>query len=992
MPVSERQKQDKTHLDLYREIRGMLPEVNASQLDVSTKETQRKSVATTSVTDTKVSQDVRLLGAILGKIIAEHEGDSFYRFIETLRQTAKATRHHSGEVGFQAMHQVIEAFFSNCVDETQPASIQQLEKAASAFRLFLMLSTLVEGYHVSYGENKPAPLSDTIGQLIAEGNTTTDILNTLTEFQIRLVATAHPTQIIRQTILEHQKNIFESLHELYASSHCPVQQHKALNSLFENIELLWTTQFSRWQKPKVNDEINQVLRYFKETHATVIPEIYGNIQAALETYGNATEAQLEKLPPILTLGNWVGGDMDGNPFVIPEVFHEALGKHYEAIMSFYQQQVHQLAHALTMSQQQVAAGSDLLASIETDFDDAKNSGVDVLRFRYFEDREPYRLKLLLIRERLKNTYLVNQNRLQGVQLNAAFVYSSPKSFQTDLQCVIDSLTAQGYTRSAHQQLKKLYRLVNVFGFHFASLDLREDTQNINRTAEALWPGLCTMGKEKKNKQKCEPTIEEITEELLTLKTLNSEQLLGISECITEDTDRFVVNRLLGMLDAARQARHHMGEKVCHHFILSMTTSLKDVLNALLVLKQQGLFWCDLSEKFHAYMDIVPLFETIQDLERAPEVMQAMFENKAYQTQLAARQNYQLVMLGYSDSNKDGGYLSCNWKIYKTQRLLLALAKKYNIKLRFFHGRGGSLGRGGVSSHRAVQALPYESAKLGQDLTEQGEVLSKYYSIQPIAKVHLENWLTSFLDKIHSDRIPVQNEWIDTMEILSESAFKKYRALVVENPDFITYFDTVTPREIEWVKIGSRPAKRREMKSISDLRAIPWVFRWYQSRQILPGWYGVGSALEAFINSKPDNLNALRKIYTEWPFLESLLENCEISLEQTDLSIAGYYCKILGENQPTFQAIFEDIQTEYKKTIAMLETVTQTTLLNRPEDRLIKQSIALKEPYLDPLNYIQVLLIKAVREFGDTPSEKLTQYQNAIIASIEGIATGLGATG
>ena len=968
----------KSHEALYREIRASLPQVT---LNAALPNIKSKSIFSNS----QLTQDVRLIGAILGKLIAEHEGETFYCFIETLRQTAKIARHELGEVGFQAMHTVMETFFADNPSQQYTSDIPQLEKAASAFRLFLMLTALVEGYHIAYGESQPTTLADTIGDLIVNGHTGSNILQALGEFQIRLVSTAHPTQIIRQTILEHQKNIFDALHQLHQSKDCPVKQHAAMNRLFENIELLWTTQFSRWQKPRVNDEVNQVLRYFKNTHSTVIPAVYANLQAILETYGNSSDINEEDIPPVLTLGNWVGGDMDGNPYVTPDVFQEALGKHYEAVMSFYQQQIHELAHALTMSQGQVEASADILASIETDFEDAKQSKVDVVRFRYFENREPYRLKLLLIRERLKNTYVTNQNRLQGIKQSATFVYHTPQSFQADLQCVIDSLTQQGYTRSTHQQIKKLHRLVNVFGFHLASLDLREDTQSINKTAEALWPGLC-------NGEAFKPTIEQLTDELLTLKTLNGEQLSGISECLSDDSDRFIVNRLLGMLDIARQARQHMGEKVCHNFILSMTTSLKDVLNALLVLKQQGLFWCDLNNKYHAYMDIVPLFETIDDLERAPEVMEAMFQNKAYQTQLMARNNYQLVMLGYSDSNKDGGYLSCNWKIYKTQRLLLALAKKYNIKLRFFHGRGGSLGRGGVSSHRAVQALPYESAQYGQDLTEQGEVLSKYYTIQPIAKVHMENWISSFLNKIYSGRINVLPEWIETMETLSESAFKKYRSLVAENPHFIPYFDTVTPREIEWVKIGSRPAKRREMKSVADLRAIPWVFRWYQSRQILPGWYGVGTALESFINSSPDNLKKLQTTYKQWPFLESLLENCEISLEQTDLSIAHYYCELLGDSQPEFQNIFNDITTEYKKTIAMLEAITQTTLLNRPEDNHVKQSIALKETYLDPLNYIQVHLIKAVRSLSYAPTETMTQYQNAIIASIEGVATGLGATG
>jgi len=451
-------------------------------------------------------------------------------------------------------------------------------------------------------------------------------------------------------------------------------------------------------------------------------------------------------------------------------------------------------------------------------------------------------------------------------------------------------------------------------------------------------------------------------------------------------EAFYKLRLLEMLAVTKLAQKGIDARVTENLIITMTHSVEDVLNALVILKVTGLT---------EYMNLVPLLETLEDLERGPALMQALFSHPAYKAQLALRGNNQLVMLGYSDSNKDAGYVSCNWAIVKAQQALLDVAKAAGVTLRFFHGRGGNLGRGGVSSRRAVQGLPLGSARLGQDLTEQGEVLSRYYVEPGMAKAHLNHWLTAFVEKIVLPESAVNPFWVLCMQQLSDVANVTYRGLTQQQEDFLTYFDQVTPKEIELMKLGSRPSKRREAKAIQDLRAIPWVFRWYQSRHLLPGWFGLGSALKVIVEQEAsEGLSTLQAMARDWPFFTSLIENSELSVEQTDLSIAYYYCQQLGGDDARFSAIFEQIKAEFELTKTMLALVLQRPLLTSTHDEVLKVMVDLKEPFLDPLNYIQVLLIKRYRQLQlGSDARNLTQaYHEAITASIEGIAAGLGTTG
>lgn len=972
----------KSHKALYQAIRKNLPEVQRIE--------SPKALSDLPPHAEKLSHDVRLLGALLGQIICEHEGPEFYCFIETLRQSAKASRYQAGQFGHHEIDQLIQGQLSGFSE--QKARVDFLQKAASAFRLFLILANTIEGYHQVLNSQQNNLLIQAIEQFKAQDIPLSKIEETLKRLKIRLVSTAHPTQILRQTLLAHQVQLFSALNYLHQSAHNAVQQQQAVSALAEIIEVLWATHFGRWQTPKVEDEIKQVLGFIKRTHSTVLPNLYQELTDTIKTiYGQPVDLNHN----FLTLGNWVGSDMDGNPNVTPKVFAHTLSKHYEAILNLYKTLFYDLSIQLSFSEEDVPASTELSLSIEQDIEELQEAGLPLDTLQYFIGREPYRLKLRLMQLRLEQTFLANQYRLQGLSPEKTFIYVTIQAVLIDLNKICDSLKENNYFRTVQEKLSKLRRTLQIFGFYFASLDLREDTEYINATAELLFSTVASSASFDE---------EALTAAILTPRTLHPSQINSIKPLINEHEHGFYINRLLGVLETAGLAKNHMGEGACHNLILTMTRSTQDILSALYVLKVQGLFWQTpltpqkTSIDHQSRMDLVPLFETAQALEDAAGIMESLFQNPAYQAQLKARNNKQLVMLGYSDSNKDAGYLSCNWLIYKAQCQLLQVAQKYQIELRFFHGRGGNLGRGGVSSHRAVQTLPMASAELGQDLTEQGEVLSRYYSVPDIAKVHLSQWLSAFL--IKNTQAPTQDtpQWIETIESIAQQAFEKYQDLL-KHPEFLNYFDTVTPKEVELVKLGSRPSKRREAKSVKDLRAIPWVFRWYQSRQILPGWYGLGSALAFGFQHHGDE--TMKALYRDWPLFKTLVQNSELSLEQTDLSIARYYCQTLGEDKPELLEVFNLIQAEYDLTLEMMFKLTEKQLLSDDDELIQKAFFDLKEPYLDPLNYIQVQLIADYRALlakqttgNESGSEQQTleAYHQAIIASIEGIAAGLGTTG
>jgi phosphoenolpyruvate carboxylase len=1003
MPISmEHPEHVLSQKELYRAIRRRLPSLDGAAEPDTVEPLPHgltRSGETAAISSAKASNaltdDVRLVGALLGLIIHEHEGADFYRFIERLRQAAKDAREQSGQIGVEKIHRVIQSELTGH-DETAQRNL--LHRAVAAFRLFLLLAGIAEEYHQSEkfsGAQSPdrQGLSEAVQAARTHGYSPEAFETLIGKLSARLVITAHPTKILRQTILHHQKDIFYLLQAMHSPTLTPFQQQDLLEQLGEKIEVLWATQFSRWTKPEPQEEVSRVLSYLTRTLYATVPQVHRKLEQALRYYYDESVELPEH--PLMSIGSWVGGDMDGNPYVTPEVFSDALSRQARAILALYADDMRETQDKMSQALHRVGITDALRESILHDLDEMRQAKEDTRNYADLLEREPYRLKMTLMAQKLEQTLKRNVLFTSEPKASVPFIYSSAKQLLAELDLLCDSLARKGYKRSVHVRLDRLRRTVRIFGFHFASIDLREETGHINLAAKALMEasGVPLSG----------DLMRDLTDEILSRKVLDTRHWEESAANLpySEQEQQFT-RRMLGMLAVADKAHQFIGPDACRYLVLTMTSTPEDSLSALLLLKTQGLFYPVYTPgetaRYESHMDIVPLFETIPDLQHAPQVMQVLFSNPAYRIQLACRGNRQMIMVGYSDSNKDGGYFSSNWNIYKAQQELWDIAQKAGVELRFFHGRGGNLGRGGGPAQRAIRALPHETVTYGQDLTEQGEVLSRYYNVPETGQARCESLLSAMIRK--NMEIPSETlhrnlqAWEEVAERLSGYAREKYGSLVHENPHFIEYFEQVTPKEVELVKIGSRPSHRHAVRTVSDLRAIPWVFRWFQSRQILPGWYGLGTALERLVREKPaEHPDLLKAMYREWPFMESLLENSELILRQTDMSIARYYCSLSTDPTVT-DAIFEDIEAEYILTLRMIRDITGKPPLSKPEAQVLKQSIELKEPYLDPLNYIQVQLLSKYRQLeADEPdSPMLEPYHRVIVSSIEGIATGLGTSG
>jgi phosphoenolpyruvate carboxylase len=546
-------------------------------------------------------------------------------------------------------------------------------------------------------------------------------------------------------------------------------------------------------------------------------------------------------------------------------------------------------------------------------------------------------------------------------------YSGPAEFLADLYIIQRSLLANRGERLAHGRLAELIRCVEIFGFHLATLDLRQHSgRHRSAMAEVLERIKLATDYNK---------LPESDKVALLSREISSPRPLTARLDYSAET-----NETISLFRLVPRARHEAGDDVIQTYIISMTTGASNVLEVLLFARDAGLFGA---------IDVTPLFETIEDLENAPAVMAALFSNEVYRRHLVARGNHQQIMIGYSDSNKDGGYLSANWMLFKAQQSLAKVCERHGVKLTLFHGRGGSLGRGGGPANRAILAQPPESLQGRIKLTEQGEVISGRYENPDIAHRHLEQLVNAvLLTSGKRPTYPKQAEWSAIMDNLSARSFEHYRALVTR-PNFVRYFHQATPIDfIDQLNIGSRPSRRKATESIFDLRAIPWVFAWTQTRVALPSWYGLGSALQGWLEEHPeDGLATLQEIYRQWPFFRTVLDNAQAGLARADLPIASLYASLAEE--AIRHDIFPDIEAEFERSLHAVLAVTGATELLEKEEWL-QRSIRLRNPYVDPLNYVQVALLEKLR--GETDKDAAARLREGISLSVNGIAAGLQNTG
>ncbi len=911
----------------------------------------------------RLSEQIHLLGNLLGETIIEQEGRDLFDLVEEIRALAKAHRKGDPEAGERLIARV----------ESLPLS--QARVVVKAFSTYFQLVNLAEEQErvrvlrkrarAAWERDEPMDesIAGAIERLRAEGLSADEVQGLLQHLLIMPVLTAHPTEAKRRTVLRKLSRIADTLHSLDFLQMTPLEDERRMEFLREEITSLWQTDQTRSRQPDVLDEVRNGLYYFENTLFDLVPQIYDELRAALARYypDNTFE-----IPAFLRYGSWMGGDRDGNPFVTLTVTEETLREQKKTVLRQYQSAFDRL-HGHLSTTARYGISDELRASLERD------ATLFPERARFVRSRypnQPYRQKMFFIYDKVGATLEDNNRPWRHERMLRERIFPDAESFLAELRMVQRSLREHGGTRLAEGRLTDLIQQVEIFGFHLATLDIRQHAERHRAAMSELFEryGMAKVYEHWPEERK----VELLTKELLSPRPLAPAHL-DFSDPTNETVELF---RLI------RRAHERVGKEAIQSYVISMTTGASDILSVLLMAQDAGIA---------DDLDVVPLFETVADLHAAPAIMRGLFTNPAYKRHLEARGQAQQIMIGYSDSNKDGGYLTANWELQLAQRALAAVCDEYGITLTLFHGRGGSIGRGGGPANRAILAQPPESVRGRIKLTEQGEAITNRYANSEIAHRHLEQLVNAVL--LTSGERPEYSparggEWEAAMLELSPLAERAYRALIHESPAMLRYFHDATPiDEISQLNIGSRPAKRKATTGIGDLRAIPWVFSWMQSRVTLPGWYGLGGAFCEWVGEDEARWAMLSTMYHEWPFFRAMVDNAQMSMRKADMLIASVYATLADE--ATREAIFPVLRDEFDRTEeAILHLTAQGDLLNN--EPWLQRAIRVRNPYIDPMNYIQVALLHRLRDNPD--SADADDLRDAILLSVNGIASGLRNTG
>ena len=884
--------------------------------------------------ETPLRRDVRSLGQILGRVMQEQSGEVFYRAVEHVRQLAISHRERYQNQPIDPSTPTEQEPLGLAQDVISGLAVQDAYRLARAFTTYFELTNLAETNHRKRRRRagmtrqpmqpQPGSFHGTVLRLRDAGHSLPDILAALAQIEVVPVFTAHPTEVARRTVLFKRHRIALALEQL---DQVPLTERMASaleNSISAEIAALWQTDDVRRRQPTVRDEIALGLDYYRSIIIDAMPELYEELAFALsDAFGASIDAA--QLPTVVRFGSWIGGDRDGNPFVTPATTADALRLARSTVLSHYIRAIEVLVEKLSASDLQTEVSAEL-AERSWHYDEQLNSPDPSPDNR--SQHEPYRRLLTHI-----------WRRLRAIEQDHEDAYADVDEFVADLQLMHGSLAAHGGERVARAYLDPLIRQATTFGFHLHTLDIR---QHANFHSIAL-------------------------EDLR-----RAAELTGQTQTPREET-RVVLDTLRGVADL--QQRHPRRAITTH--VISGAESADDVRGLLRLSEIAGVASNQLMP--------VPLFESIADLRAAPEICQALWAQPDYQQYLDAWGREQEVMLGYSDSNKDGGMITSTWEIFRAHRALQRAALDAGIKLRLFHGRGGTVGRGGGPTHRAILAQPLSGFSGKLKLTEQGEVMGWKYSDRVLAERSLELMVAASLDALLRARDQRADErWDAIMDQLSQISFDAYRANIAENDDIIPYFEQATPvSELALARIGSRPAKRKQTRGIGDLRAIPWVFGWMQSRHVVPAWYGVGIALEQF--SQQHGVEPLRQMYREFPLFNDLIGNIEIGMAKADLTIARLYSELV-KNGELRARVFNNLALEFERAHHMILDVSeQAQLLQR--NQVLARSIRLRNPYVDPLSLLQVDLLRRKRA-----GEQGEWLDYALAATINGIAAGLRNTG
>ena len=910
--------------------------------------------AVTSDKDSPLRDDIRLLGRILGDTLREQEGEATFDLIERTRQNAIRFRRDRDPEAKRELEAML-----NKLDPVRTIAVVR------AFSYFSQLANIAEDQHhnrrrrahlIAGSVPQEGSMALALSRAREEGVTAAQVEEFFSRALISPVLTAHPTEVQRKSILDRQLEISRLLNDRDRTQLTPdelVQNEEALRRV---VLTLWQTRILRELRLTVNDEIENGLAYYRYTFLHQLPKLYAEMEDLLlhRDFGKVRLANFFKL------GSWIGGDRDGNPFVTDDVMRHAMTRHCATAMDFYFDEIHQLGGELSQSLRMVETTPAL--------DELARRSPDVSAHRL---DEPYRRALTGIYARLSATSHALGHRVPNRPAVAdAQPYLDSMEFARDLGILADSLAANGSRRVARGRLRNLLRAADIFGFHLAPLDMRQHSGVHEQVISELFAsGARRHGyAELDEDQRCEWLQQE-----LELPRLLRSPYLKYSDEVAKE---------LAILDTAAQMHRRFGPQALPNYIISKTDSVSDLFEVALLLKEAGLLHPGESPRLD--LNIIPLFETIDDLQSCGPIMDRLFSQRYYRQLLASRGDVQEVMLGYSDSNKDGGFLTANWELYKAEVELVKVFARHNVKLRLFHGRGGSVGRGGGPSYQAILAQPPGSVAGQIRITEQGEVIASKYSDPEIGRRNLETLVAATFEAtaLRPDGAgqPAYHEVIDE---LSAAAFSAYRKLVYETPGFLQFFRSATPiTEIADLNVGSRPASRKKTDRIEDLRAIPWVFSWSLSRIMLPGWYGFGTAVEEVMARRNNaGIELLQGMYREWPFFRTLLSNMDMLLAKSDISIASRYAELVTDVDLR-ESIFGRIQEEWHRTVRYLLAITgQSELLEA--NPALSRSLRNRSPYIDPLNHLQVELLKRYRA-GETDEKT----RRAILLTLNGIAAGL----
>ena len=885
--------------------------------------------------------DVRFLGALLGDVIRAYGGDALFEATETIRK-ASVERYRSSGQG----------------DDTDDAAALdlQLEKLnldetldfVRGFMLFSMLANLAEDRQGIAAEGG-ADVVSALKQLDADGIDKAAVMALLDKALIVPVLTAHPTEVRRKSMIDHRNRISELMLMRDRGMEATPDGDRIDESILRQIALLWQTRVLRRERLYVTDEVETALSYLRDVFRPALPALYQRWDRAMGT----------RVPSFLKPGSWIGGDRDGNPFVTADSLRAALGRAGETVLGHYLDGIHALGAELSISTEHARVDDALVALAEASGDTAASRA-----------DEPYRRALSGIYARLAATHLTLTGKpapRPGALLGEA--YADPRAFRADLVAIARALQSDGNGPLASGgALGRLIRAVETFGFHLATLDLRQNSAVHERVVAEL---LKVAGVEADYLA----LDEDARVALLRRELANARPLTSRYADYSEETAGEIA-----IVQAAADAHAKYGPACITNYIVSMTTSVSDLLEVNLMLKEAGLYRPGNGDtKPTAAIMAVPLFETIGDLEAAPGVMAAWFDLPEIAA-IASARGHQEVMIGYSDSNKDGGYLTSTWQLSKASTALAPVFEKAGVGMQLFHGRGGAVGRGGGSSFAAIRAQPPGTVQGRIRITEQGEVIAGKYGTRESAMTNLEAMASAtLLTSLEPGTLSVAENatFSAAMDTISDAAFKAYRELVYDTEGFRTFFRQMTPiAEIANLKIGSRPASRKKSDAIEDLRAIPWVFSWAQARVMLPGWYGVGAALEAF----PDKA-LLAEMAQGWPLFAATLANMEMVLAKSDMGIAARYAGLV-EDAGMRDAIFGRIRDGWHRTHdGLLSATGQSRLLEKHP--ALDASIRLRLPYIEPLNLLQIELMKRHRAGEDD-----SRIREGILLSINGVATAL----